>query len=144
MTHPTLSTEARNLHQESIVVDLHIDPIIQQALFGYHLSDAHDSIWEPQQRRWFYNLVQRITKLKNLHCPCFNHIDIPRMLKGGYTFGAFGIHSPPFRTEKCWQTIQKQLSYFHQTVNSDERIILAKKPADIRVLLNRVSLPDFQ
>ena len=35
-----ISTEAK-LHQQSIVVDLHIDPIIQQALFGYHLSDAH-------------------------------------------------------------------------------------------------------
>ena len=33
--------EAKNLHQESIVVDLHIDPIIQQALFSYHLSNTH-------------------------------------------------------------------------------------------------------
>ena len=30
----TISNEAQNLHQESIVVDLHVDPIIQQALFG--------------------------------------------------------------------------------------------------------------
>ena len=112
MAKQTISTEAQNLHQESIVVDLHIDPIIQQALFGYHLSDEHDPTWKPPKRRWLFNSVQRVTKLQKLHCPCFNHIDIPRMLKGGYTFGAFGIHSPPFRTEKCWQTIQKQLDYF--------------------------------
>ena len=47
-----IADEARNLHQESIVVDLHVDPIIQQALFGYHLSDEHEPTWKPQKRRW--------------------------------------------------------------------------------------------
>ncbi|MCH8019949.1 hypothetical protein IH785_08815 [candidate division KSB1 bacterium] len=62
----TISTEAKNLHQESIIVDLHIDPIIQQALFGYPLSDEHDPTWQPQKRRWLFNSVQRITKLQKL------------------------------------------------------------------------------
>ena len=138
-----ISKEAQKLHQKSMVIDLHVDPIIQQALFSYHLSDTHDATWKPPKRRCLYNLVQRITKLKNLHSPCFNHIDIPRMLKGGYTFGALGIHSPPFRSERCWQTIQKQLNYFQQVVNSDDRITLATEPADIRrAFENRVSLPD--
>ncbi|MCH8874928.1 hypothetical protein IH824_19575, partial [candidate division KSB1 bacterium] len=59
MAKQTISTEAQNLHQESIVIDLHVDPIIQQALFGYHLSDAHDPTWKPQKRRWLFKLVQR-------------------------------------------------------------------------------------
>ncbi len=143
MAKQTISTEAQNLHQESIVVDLHVDPIIQQALFGYHLSDEHDPTWKPPKRRWLFNSVQRVTKLQKLHCPCFNHIDIPRMLKGGYTFGAFGIHSPPFRSEKCWQMIQKQLDYFQQVVNSDDRIILAKEPADIRSAFKQGKLAGF-
>ncbi len=61
---PSISTEAQNLHQESIVIDLHIDPIIQQALFGYHLSDAHDPNWQPQKRRWLYSLVKARHKTK--------------------------------------------------------------------------------
>lgn len=138
-----ISAEARNLHQESVVIDLHVDPIIQQALFGYHLSDAHDPNWQPPKRRWLFNSVQRITKLQKLHCPCFNHIDIPRMLKGGYTFGAFGIHSPPFRSERCWQTIQKQLAYFHELITEDERIILAAEPADIRRAFEQRKLAGF-
>jgi len=93
MAKRTVSTGAQNLDQDSIVVVLHVDPIIQQALFGYHLSDEHDPTWKPPKRRWLFNSVQSVTKLQKLHCPCFNHIDIPRMLKGGYTFGAFGIHS---------------------------------------------------
>ena len=65
------------------------------------------------------------------------------MQKGGYTFGEFGIHSPPFRTEKCWDTIQKQLSYFHQVVNSHDKIILAKEPADIRSAFKQGKLAGF-
>ena len=132
MASPKISDQARKLHQQSIVIDLHIDPIIQQALFGYHLSDAHDPNWQPQKRRWLYNLVKRATKLKKLHSSLLQSHRYPRMLKGGYTFGAFGIHSPPFRSEGCWQTIQNQLSYFQHVVNADDRIILAKEPADIR------------
>ena len=138
-----ISKEAQKLHRESIVVDLHVDPIIQQALFSYHLSDTHDPSWQPPKRRWLFNTVQLITKLKKLHSPCFNHIDIPRMHKGGYTFGAFGIHSPPFRTDKSWETIQKQLNYFQQVVNSDDRIILAKEPADIRSAFKQGKLAGF-
>ena len=137
------STQAQNLHQESIVVDLHVDPIIQQTLFGYHLSDSHSANWKPEKKSWLYNLVKCVTKLQKLHCPCFNHFDIPRMLKGGYTFGAFGIHSPPFRSERCWQTIQKQLDYFHELINEDDRIFLATEPVDIRRAFEQASLPDF-
>ena len=143
MAKQTISTEAQNLHQESIVVDLHVDPIIQQVLFGYHLSDEHDPSWKPPKRRWLFNFVQRVTKLQKLHCPCFNHIDIPRMLKGGYTFGAFGIHSPPFRSEKCWDTIKKQLDYFHELITEDDRIILATEPADIRRAFKQGKLAGF-
>ena len=139
----TIFTEAQNLHQESIVIDLHIDPIIQHAIFGYQLSDAHDATWQPPKRRWLFNSVQRITKLQKLHSPCFNHIDIPRMLKDGYTFGAFGIHSPPFRSEKCWETIQKQLDYFHELINEDDRIILATEAADIRSAFKQGKLAGF-
>ncbi len=107
-----ISKETQKLHQESIVADLHVDPIIQQALFGYHLSDEHDPSWKPPKRRWLFNFVQLFTKLKKLHSPCFNHIDIPRMLKGGYTFGAFGIHSRLFARKSAGRRFKNSWTIF--------------------------------
>ena len=81
----TFSPEAQNLHQESIIVDLHVDPIIQQALFGYHLSEEDAPTWQPQQRRWL----------------------------------------------------------FSSSGHSDDRIILAKEPADIRTAFKQGKLAGF-
>jgi len=53
MAKQTISTEAHTLHQQSIVIDLHIDPIIQQALFGYLLSHEHDPTWQPPKDAGF-------------------------------------------------------------------------------------------
>ena len=99
----SISEEAKKLHEQSIVVDLHIDPIIQQFLFGYDLSEEHDSTWKPHKKRWLFGLLQGFANFKRLHRPFFNHIDIPRMIKGGYTLGAFGIHTWPRQSEKGWQ-----------------------------------------
>ncbi len=91
MAKQTISTEAQNLHQENIVVDLHIDPIIQQALFGYHLSEAHDPNWKPPKRRWFFDLVQRFTKLKKAAQPYFNHITFQGCSKAATPLGRLGF-----------------------------------------------------
>lgn len=138
-----ISDEARKLHQEIIVIDLHVDPIIQQFLFGYDLSEEHDSSWEPQKRRLLFRSIQVYAKLRRLHRPFFNHIDLPRMIKGGYTAGAFGIHFWPMQIEKGWRAIQRQMKYFHGVVKNDAKIILAKRPEDVRRAFQQGKLAGF-
>ncbi|MFQ5650090.1 MAG: dipeptidase [bacterium] len=127
-----ISDEAQKLHAESIVVDLHVDPIIQQFLFGYDLREEHTARWRPQKRRWLFYLTQALAKLMKLHRPFYNHIDIPRMVAGGYTLGAFGIHHWPAQTENGWQNIQKQLHSLHTLIDQDDRVELAKGPEAVR------------
>ena len=66
MAKQTISNEAHNLHQESIVVDLHIDPIIQQALFGYHLSDEHDPVDYQDFVEYKYSLKLQLMRVNGL------------------------------------------------------------------------------
>lgn len=117
--------------EESILTDLHIDPIIQHFLFDYDIREAHDESWRPRKRRWLFHLVKSFARLRGWHQPFFNHIDMPRMLKGGYAFGAFGIHHWPVQSEKGWQNILRQLAYFHRVVEHNQRLIVARTPADI-------------
>jgi len=127
-----ISDEAKQLHAESIVVDLHIDPIIQYFLFGYDVQTEHDASWTPAKRRWLFNFFMRTARRKSLHAPFFNHIDIPRMRKGGYTFGSFSIHHWPVQREGGWQATQRQLSYFQHLVASEDTLLPAHCPEDVR------------
>jgi membrane dipeptidase len=138
-----ISEEARRLHEQSIVIDLHIDPIVQQLLFGYDLRQEHNSSWRPQKRRLVFYLAQIYARLRRLHGPFFNHIDLPRMLKGGYTFGAFGVHYWPVQSEMGWKAIKKQMTYFNQMVDQDDRIIFAKRPQDIHQAFKKGKLAGF-
>ncbi|MFQ5823296.1 MAG: dipeptidase [bacterium] len=126
-----------------MVIDLHIDPIIQQFLFGYDLRHEHNSSWKPKKRRLLFYLTKMYGGLSRLHRPFFNHIDLPRMVKGGYTFGGFGIHYWPIQSEKGWESIKKQMDYFKQVVEQDDRIIFAKRPEDIRQAFKKGRLSGF-
>ncbi|MFQ5771802.1 MAG: membrane dipeptidase, partial [bacterium] len=138
-----ISEEARKLHEESIVVDLHIDPILQHFLFGYDLREEHHASWKPRKRRLLFHLISLYAKLRNLHQPFFNHIDIPRMVRGGYTFGAFGVHYWPCQSETGWKMIQKQIAYLHQITTEDDRLILANNPEDIRRAFQQKKIAAF-
>ncbi|MFQ6113915.1 MAG: dipeptidase [bacterium] len=138
-----ITKEARQLHEQSLVIDLHVDPIIQQFLFGYDLRKEHNFSWKSQKRRSLFYLIKLCAGLGRLHRPFFNHIDIPRMVKGGYTFAAFGIHHWPGQSEKGWEAIKKQMSYFNQVVEQDDRIIFAERPEDIKHAFKEGKLSGF-
>ena len=114
-----------------IIADLHVDPILQYLLFRYEINQKHHEHWRPAKRRWLYDFLKALGKLNKFHRPFFNHIDLPRMQTGGYTFGAFGIHCWPRQTERNWPFILRQLDYFHTIVHQDENLVLAKRPEDI-------------
>lgn len=138
-----VTEEVRKLHQESIVIDLHVDPIIQQFLFDYDVRQEHNLSWKPKKRRLIFQLIKMCSGFGWLHRPFFNHIDLPRMLRGGYTFGAFGIHYWPVQSEKGWQAIKKQMDYFKEVVEQDDRIIFAKGPEQIRQAFREGKLAGF-
>lgn len=84
--------EARALHADALVFDLHVDPLIQHCLFGYDVAAAHEpDAWPgPLGRSLGARLIQRAQKGR--HRPLFNHTDLPRLREGGYAGAAFGIH----------------------------------------------------
>ncbi|RMF56453.1 MAG: hypothetical protein D6743_20265, partial [Calditrichaeota bacterium] len=128
---------------ESIVVDLHIDPIIQHFLFGYDLRREHGPDWRPRRRRGVFRLLKLYARLRGLHRPFFNHIDLPRMGKGHYTAGGFGIHAWPVQSERGWRLVRKQLHYFRSVVHEDDRIMQARTPRDIRTAFRSRKLAGF-
>ena len=67
----TVSPEAKKLHFDSIVADLHADSFLLESLFGYNIAKRHRSI------------IPRN--------PLFNHLDIPRAEEGGLNITGQGI-----------------------------------------------------
>jgi len=143
MPKDTISAEARRLHTHSIVVDLHVDPIIQHLLFNYDIRVEHNATWSPDKRNRLYRFLIKLGEKKNLHKPFFNHIDIPRMQKGGFTFGSFSIHYWPVQTENGWEATLRQLNYLQQVVETDDRLIAATQPEDIRTAFSQNKIAVF-
>ena len=108
---PEIAEQTRAFHRAQIVVDLHVDVIIQQRLFRYDIRKFH--------RPW----IRRQ--------PFFRHADIPRMIEGGYAAAVLGIHYWPWESERGWREVKKQLAYMHWVVEHDERVILARTADDI-------------
>lgn len=92
------------------VVDLHIDPIIQQRLFGYRVTRRHQA--------------------KKLGQPLFWHSDIPRMLDAEYRGACFGVHFWPFELESGWYEMRAQIDYLDQTITKHEKVVRVRKPSD--------------
>ena len=111
MKAPDIAEKTRAFHGEQIVIDLHVDCVIQQRLFRYDIRKFH----RPWLRRQ----------------PFFRHADIPRMIEGGYTAAVLGIHYWRKERERGWQEVNKQLDYMHQVVEADERVVLARTADDI-------------
>lgn len=112
MKTPSVREDIRAFHARHILVDLHVDVIIQQRLFGYDIRRSH----EP----WFR------------HQPLFRHADIPRMLEGGYTFAALGIHYFPWESKAGWREVRRQLDYMEKVASVDERVVIVDTVSDIR------------
>ena len=91
-------------------LDLHVDSIIQQRLFGYKVTRRHGSGMRGQ--------------------PLFWHADIPRMVEAGYLGACLGIHYWPWESERGFREMQRQLDYLDEKVAADERVARVYQPAD--------------
>ncbi len=76
-----LSQEAILLHQESFVIDLHVDTLLIHRLFRYDPARRH--------------------RVRLPYSPFFNHADIPRMIQGGINGVGLGIVMFPFFTSSA-------------------------------------------
>ncbi len=83
-TKPRASREAVQLHRESVVVDLHVDTLHVQRVFGYDPARLH---------------APRVPL-----SPFCNHADIPRMIEGGIDGVGLGIVLFPFWTSAAHRT----------------------------------------
>ena len=78
---PELSREAVQLHRESYVVDLHVDTLYIQRIYGFDPARRHRP-WIP-------------------FSPFFNHADLPRMIEGSIDAVGLGIVLFPFITSRA-------------------------------------------
>lgn len=91
-------------------VDLHVDSIIQQRLFGYRVDRRHRAGMRGQ--------------------PLFWHADIPRMIEAGYRGAMMGIHYYPWESERGWREMNRQIQYLDEIARSDERVIRIRSTTD--------------
>ncbi len=77
-----LSREAIQLHREAFVMDLHVDTLYVQRIFGYDPARRH--------------------KPRVPYAPFFNHADLPRLVQASVDAVGFGIVvSPLFTSLEC-------------------------------------------
>lgn len=91
-------------------LDLHVDSIIQQRLFGYRVTRRHGALLPGQ--------------------PLFWHADVPRMVEAGYTGACLGIHYYPWQSEGAWREMNRQIDYLDEVTAADERVVRVHAPAD--------------
>lgn len=128
-----LSAAQRTVHEQSLVIDLHVDCIIQQRLFGYDPSEEHDPGWRFRWRSLKFDALRAWQRLRGGHQPMFNHADIPRMLRAGYSCAAFPMHYWPRQSERGWDEINRQLDYLDELLARDPRLVPARGPDDVRM-----------
>jgi len=113
--HPRgVSREARQLHEQSVVVDLHVDTLFIQRLLGYDPARRHRPFLP--------------------YSPYCNHADVPRLVQGGIHGVGLGIVLAPFFTSSrhrariVARTVNLLLDLEHRT----RRIRLVRSAADFR------------
>ncbi len=72
---PQVSDEARGLHDESAVIDLHLDTLIQMRLLGYDVARRHVNRLPASPFSW--------------------HMDLPRAREGGLDGAVLGVVTNP-------------------------------------------------
>ncbi len=107
-----LRQRARALHRDAVVVDLHVDSILQNRLFRYDLRRRH------RPTGW--------------GAPMLNHADVPRLLLGGYSGAAMGLHYWPTEEEGGWAEIRRQIDVLERLAAVDDRVFVARSAADLR------------
>lgn len=92
------------------LIDLHVDSIILQRLFGYDIETRH--------RRGIGGQ------------PLFWHADIPRMVEAGYGGAAMGVHYYPFEAQRGWHEMRCQIGYLDEVAEADERTMRIRSVDD--------------
>jgi len=100
-----------SLHEESIVVDLHTDSLIQARAVGYRLAARHHN-----------PVLERLG---------FYHADLPRLREGGVTGQFFGLVTFPFPEEGCAEACLRQIDHLRE-VAEEHRLIWARTADDVR------------
>jgi membrane dipeptidase len=95
-----------------MILDLHVDSIIQQRLFGYRATREHRAGFRGQ--------------------PLFWHADVPRMIEANYRGACLGIHYWPWESEGGWREARKQIAYLDDVIADDPRVCRVREPDDWR------------
>jgi membrane dipeptidase len=107
-----ISHEARQIHERSVVIDLHADTLFLVFLFGYRMEKRHRNPLPSS--------------------PFVGHVDIPRLVEGGVTSVGLTLPLPPFNILRRRGRIQKSIDRVNQWSQSvGTRFALARSAADI-------------
>lgn len=81
-------------HRDAAVIDLHVDSVIQNRLFGYTIEKRHRALLRGQ--------------------PLFWHADLPRMRDAAYGGACLGVHYFPTESEAGWRAALRQIDEIHR------------------------------
>lgn len=98
------------MHETSGPIDLHVDSIIQQRLFGYDVRRAHRPGFRGQ--------------------PLFWHADIPRMQEARFGGACMGIHFWPWESERGWKEMNRQIDYLDRIATEEPGCMRVWSPED--------------
>ncbi|MFC1848866.1 dipeptidase [candidate division CSSED10-310 bacterium] len=106
----SFQADVLRLHEESFVVDLHVDSFLLSRQFGYDFLKPHRA-WLP-----FGALG--------------SHADLPRMKAGGVDAAGFGIVvNPLLGPGKAWRSSMRQIALFHDACErSQDQLTFAAAP----------------
>ncbi len=111
---PLSLEEARALHDELPVIDLHADTPKLMDKLGFDIAASHP--W-PRPKRLNY----------------VGHVNLPRMRKGGVAAQIFGMWTAPFPRRGCVASIHAQLDALDRAAAKDpDRFTWALTPDEIR------------
>lgn len=101
----------RSLHEDSIVVDLHTDSLIQARAVGYRLAERHHN-----------PILERLG---------FYHADLPRLREGGVTGQFFGVVTFPYPERGCAEACLRQVGML-RALAAEQGLIWARTAEDVR------------
>lgn len=119
----TISLEARKIHEQAIVVDLHADTLFLVFTFGYKLERRHRNRFP--------------------RSPFCCHVDIPRMRSGGVNVIGFSLPVLSFSPTRSRDGVTRSLQEIMKWAKAREgKIRLLKHPNDI-LTAREDGLPSF-
>ncbi len=104
-----------NLHDDSIVIDLHSDTLIPMRATGYRFGVRHQN-----------RLLQKLG---------FYHTDLPRFRASGLTAQYFGLVTIPYPEKGCARATFRQINMLQNVVREHD-LVFARTAAEIRQAKN--------